>query len=185
MNYRISRSDPLIEPVSLQEARTQCRVMENHWDDRLTLTIKAARAFAEQFTGRLLARSLCSAVGSRLYDAIDLASPLVSVESITYYDVDNVQQIMPEGSYYVDTYSQPGRILRTVGGSWPSIYNRHDAVAVSFTAGYADCPEDIRAAILLTVSHLFDNDSSTASGLSELPLGVDSLLHPYRIVRAR
>jgi uncharacterized phiE125 gp8 family phage protein len=60
---------------------------------------------------------------------------------------------------------------------------------VRFTAGYgdtaSDVPQTIRQAILLAVGHWYENREATVAvgNVRELPLGIEALLWPYRVLR--
>jgi uncharacterized phiE125 gp8 family phage protein len=81
--------------------------------------------------------------------------PLISVESVKYYDLAGDLQTVDPGDYRILAGARP-EITPT--GSWPSAACRADAVEILFTAGYgpagSDVPEPIRSAIALMVSHL-------------------------------
>lgn len=77
--------------------------------------------------------------------------PLQSITSIKYYDVNNAQQTWTASEYMVDAVRKPGRITTAAGFSWPSLYDRPNAVTVRFVAGYgtgAQTPAAIRNAVL-------------------------------------
>lgn len=53
----------------------------------------------------------------------------------------------------------------------------------TLTAGYANPPADLLAAVKLMLGHLYAHrEAATMDSVTELPLGVDALLHPYRRV---
>lgn len=58
---------------------------------------------------------------------------------------------------------------------------------IRFTAGYgttADAlPEDLRQAVTLLAAHFYENREATTDSRTPLPLGVASLLAPYRPIR--
>jgi hypothetical protein len=59
-----------------------------------------------------------------------------------------------------------------------------DADNQTLTIGLDPVPSDIKAAMLLTIGHLYANRESVTIGSTqghELPLGVKHLLQPYRV----
>ena len=68
---------------------------------------------------------------------------------------------------------------------WPDIYDRPDAVEVNFTAGYADAasvPKILRHAVLLLISHLYENRAAVSNGqVTEIPYTVKHLLESHRV----
>jgi len=87
--------------------------------------------------------------------------PLVSVESIQYYDQTNTLQTLAAEDYRVDVAPRFARIS-LVGETavWPHTARRWDAVQIAYTAGYgdpADVPAAIRLGIKKLVTHWFHN----------------------------
>jgi uncharacterized phiE125 gp8 family phage protein len=57
-----------------------------------------------------------------------------------------------------------------------------NAITVRIVCGYSAVPEPLRLAMLLLIGHWWTNrDAVTTNSLAELPLGVDSLMGPYRV----
>jgi hypothetical protein len=110
-------------------------------------------------------------------------SPLISVNSVTYWDFNGVSQTYPPGSYNVST-GVPGRIQPQYGSFvWPIAQPRIDAVQVNFTAGYgptaASIPDNVKAAIMCYAAHLFENrEAVQQGGFVVVPMLVDALLSP-------
>jgi len=107
---------------------------------------------------------------------------------IRYYDIDDTEYFIDAGDYFVDTKSEPGRVVLNYGESWPSTVLRPaNGVVVRYICGYgADSsyvPEQIRQAMLLAIGHWYENreDTVIAMSLQKLPRAVDALLHMRRI----
>jgi uncharacterized phiE125 gp8 family phage protein len=114
--------------------------------------------------------------------------PVQQVTGITYYDADNAQQTLAADTYRLTVNDEFARLDKLDGASWPATYNRADAVAVQYDAGYGDAasdvPEGIRLAVRLMVGHWYENRAAaTEESISELPMAVRSLLMKYRVVR--
>jgi hypothetical protein len=114
-------------------------------------------------------------------------APLVSVDSITYTDVDGTTQTLSPSAYKVDNITEPGRIVPAYGTTWPGTRNEINAVTVQFTCGYgaaAAVPEPIKSWIKLRVGSMYENREEVATGRSivaiDMPF-VDGLLQDYRI----
>ena len=77
--------------------------------------------------------------------------PFGSVSSLTYYDLDDVEQTLAGANYVLDDASEPPRIVRASGVSWPSTYDKPNALKLSFIGGYgalySDVPLRVRHAI--------------------------------------
>lgn len=193
-------TSPSAHLLSIETLRKQCEVstvdvdsdgVESHPDDALLLVyLDAAVDHAEEFTGL--------AIGLREYEAaidkfpdgdIELPRPPL-VELIAFTLSDDSDGEVSSADYVLDQYGNAAA-LRTVT-SWPSVIQAPNAVKVRFRAGYSSevepdsdaetLPGAIKAAILLTVGHLYANrEASIDKAMSELPLGVNALLRPKRV----
>jgi uncharacterized phiE125 gp8 family phage protein len=123
-----------------------------------------------------------------LWDKLTIRLPhsrLVSITSITYTDPDGNPQTLDPSQYNIDTTSQPGRLGPLLGSVWPIVCNWIPGnVKITYVAGsYGDgietddCPQTIKLAILLLVSHWYAHrEATTEATLTNIPLGVDALI---------
>lgn len=180
---------PATEPVSLAEAKLQCRIDTSITDEDTLITslITAARQHAERFTHR----AFVSQVWQDVLDAPPCEvwqsplAPVLSIDSVTYIDTNGDTQTWSSTLYLTDIpagpTAGPARLTPVYGGSWPDTQDVMNAFTVQFTTGYASLPADIVAAIKLLVGHLYANrEAVSANGLAVLPLGVEQLLWPYK-----
>ncbi len=184
---------PASEPVTLAEAKKQCRVEadDTYDDDFIMGLISAARHLAEvevrqQFitaTWRMTLDQfpLWMPATTWIGSVITLPRPpLQSVTSIIYYDQSGDPHTVTTDKYTVDTVSMPGRIAPTRCQPWPVVQATANAVAIEFVAGYgdaADVPEAAKLAIKMTVAHLYRNRETIVEGsYNELPRAAEALL---------
>jgi len=183
---------PSSEPVTLAEAKSQCRVDVSDDDDLITAYIQTAREYVEAVTRRAL---LTQTLELRLDEwpdgeAIYLPRPPVqSVESVTYLDEDGNEQSFDASNYVVDTTCVPARVVLVSGVSWPSddLYPA-GAVRVRYVAGWSsagDVPRPIRQAILMLVGHWYENREATVAvgNTHVVPFAVDALLWSWRVLQ--
>jgi len=114
--------------------------------------------------------------------------PVQQVTGITYYDADNAHQTLAVDTYRLTVNGDDARLDKAAGAVWPATYDRVDAVAVQYDAGYGDAasdvPEGIRLAVRLMVGHWYENRAAvTERSMSALPLGIRAILNKYRVVR--
>lgn len=188
---------PANEPVSLSDARMQLRRPipggeESHQIDNTLLDlIVVAREYVENITGRVLVTQTWDMWLDRWPrgDSIDIPkSPLQSITSLTYTDVEDTDRTLTEGTEFsVDTDSEPGRVVLDYDETWPT-YELHpnNPINIRFVAGYTTVPAGIKHAIKLLVAHFDRNRVPLAEvragyALTAIPMGVDSLLAPYRM----
>lgn len=184
---------PAVEPVTLEQARLHLRLdaidSNGHPDDPLVEgLISAAREWSESFTGQTLAGIGYELRLDEFTDSIELpVKPVREVTEITYVDADDVTQTVDPELYELSADPFAPILTAATTNGWPEGTD----VRISFTAGYlpeADSsglpfvPASIRAAMLLIIGHLYANrEETTAQAMELLPMGVKSLLRPYRI----
>ena len=186
-------TEPTAEPVTLEEARTHCRVSQHDDDAYIAALITTARRWVERQTSL----QCVTATWTWTLDRFPLGLnpfympivPLQSVTTVKYYDGDGVQQTVSADDYIVDTTSRPARIKPAYGDVWPIAQVRMNAVEIIFKAGYggasptvaqsvAAVPRPIKQAIMLLVGHWYENREPINIGniVSAIPLCVESLL---------
>ena len=177
---------PATEPITLPEAKAQCRIDGTDEDTYVTGLISAARDYCEKRDWRAY---LPQTIQLWLEnwpadDEIELPRPpLRSVASVKYYDVNEVVYTLPTTVYAVDTISEPGSIHLKYQQVWPSILLRdYNAVVVEYSAGYADAasvPQTIKMAMKLLIGHWFENREATTVGAvsREIDFAVTSLIN--------
>lgn len=180
---------PAVEPVSIEEAKLHLRVDHSSDDALIGSLIAAAREWVEQATRRSLITQTWRLRLEELpvEECVELPRPpLQSVSSFTYVDSGGSTQTWSSSKYTVHTDSEPGELAVAYGEVWPSIREQEDAVTITYVAGYgangATVPAPLRTAILLLVGHWYANrEAVTPATLTNIPLGVDALISPYRI----
>lgn len=158
---------PVVEPVTLAEAKLHSRVDTTADDDYITALIVAARRSIEDMTNLALVEQTWDWVldafprGEALpapqgtwefYSAYTEGmfylpkNPLISVTSIKYIDTSSVEQTWGAGNYTVDTASRVARIYPVYNGEYPTdVRDYPKAVTVRFVTGYQHSgasPED-------------------------------------------
>ena len=151
---------PVAEPVTLAQAKQQCRVDFTDDDALFAVYITAARQYCERYTHRAFfnqpwrrtldfvplswgEETLNPAARSDypffFWDRLTIDIPrasLVSVTSITYVDGTGETQTLASTAYNVDTTSTPGRIAPSWGNIWPETPNFVPGnVKITFVAG--------------------------------------------------
>jgi uncharacterized phiE125 gp8 family phage protein len=114
--------------------------------------------------------------------------PLQSVTSVTYDSPDVVGAVLSASLYDVDATGWVGRLVLHESDAWPTTRDEANAVRIRFVCGYGErsaVPGSLRAAALLLLGHWYENREATISGtiISDVPLGVDALIAPFRVHR--
>lgn len=182
---------PQDEPVTLAEARAHLRLATGQATDQnatISRHIRAAREHAEAFTRRAFMLQTLRLTLDQFPD-FEIAlprPPLVDVSQIRYLDpTTGAMTVLAGSEYSVDNTRAPGWVFPAYGRRWPTTRSFTGAVEITYTAGYADIdevPEDLKQAVLLLVSHFYENREPEISGtiVSAWQLGAERLLERYR-----
>lgn len=177
---------PILEPISLADAKAHLRVETTDEDGLIAGLIAAARNHVETITGRFLMRQTIDVSFDAFDDILELGAPLVSVVSVTYIDEIGATQTVPSPDYVVvapNTQPEPiGYVQPAYGKTWPTAHAQASAVTIRALFGAvkaADVPAALRAAMLLHVADLYENrEAQSAVPLAE-NLAASRLLAPW------
>jgi len=186
---------PLVEPISLEEARARLRIDHHEEDPLIAALIAAATALLDGWSG-ILRRALINQTWVQKFPrfpagaVLGLAlAPVQSIVSVSYFDADNVQRTLDASVYALLDDELGPFVTRQVDQAWPATFAREDAVSVTYVAGYGpsgdDVPAAIRHAMHLIIGHWYEHRESVVVGTNmvHLPLAVNALLGPYRGIR--
>ena len=178
---------PLIEPVTLDEAKLQLRVDFSADDSLIDSLITTARQAAELYSERVFITQtwqlffdfLGNTRSQPWFDGVQELPvtsffpqqiiipkpPLLTIVEITSFDDDDTETVFDASNYQVSTYKgdnpNQGRVTLRRGASWPDTTRNADALKVEFTAGYGpaedDVPKQIRTAILEEIAFRYNN----------------------------
>lgn len=172
---------------------------ETNHDTRLTTLIVEAREAAESYMDRsLITRNWTASLdrfpggGSRLGLAFEgvrqghlgtelgllggerpfvrlRKGQLTAVVSVTTFDDDDVGTVFAASNYFVDTSTEPGRVVLREGSSWPIPTRVANGIEILYTAGFADAasvPRDIVHGLLIHIAALWEH---TGRDLTQKP----------------
>jgi len=187
---------PILEPITLTEAKAHLRVDGTDSDVIIAAYITAARQHFEAVTRRaLVAQTWDYTLECFPHGDIDLPiQPVISVTSVSYITPAGATASYSAGSspdvpyYDVTTDGPRAEVFPKYGNVWPETRYHGNAVTVRFVAGYAlttdspqvvTVPEDIKTCIKLMVGDLFENrETGSTMRIQELPT-TRALLSPY------
>jgi uncharacterized phiE125 gp8 family phage protein len=184
----VVHTKPVIEPVSLAEAKAHCRIDTDDEDAYVQSLITMAREYVEGVKDTALITQTLEA----RYDlfplwAIVLPKPPIAPASVTvtYVDGSGAAQTLTSaaGQFQVDHRIVPGRIYPNYNGVWPVPRGDENSVTVRWQAGYgstgSDVPSSARGVILMLVAHWFEMRQPVLYGYSQVlpvPKTVETLL---------
>lgn len=153
-------------PLGVARVRDHLRGSELP-DSELISKVWAAVEEAESLTHRTLLSSTLVLTLDRFPLEIRLPGGPVSVVSSVQYvaATSGTVTTMDDADWTATTASEPTRITRAYGVSWPTPRNVLEAVRVTYTAGYGDTLEDapraIQEAVLLLVAEMHDGEKDS------------------------
>lgn len=185
----VLKTGPASTVVSLAEAKTFLRIDSDYDDDDAYIIslIDVATSVVEEFTRRKLISQTFNIFYDEFPSYIDLQiGEVASVTHIKYYDTSNSLQTLAASNYDVDTKIRPGRIYESENGDFPDTFERPNAVEVEFVVGATagEVPAPIKQAMFIVIGRYYENRQDVVTGTiaSELPLMVNHLLTPYRLL---
>lgn len=140
-------------PVSLVEAKHQLGYFHSEDDAHVQGLIAIATEEAERATGVythfITVKQTLSCFPAGMITL--LKYPFAKIESIQYYDADNTLQTWAASNYRVYSHNLDAEIEEING--WPTIYDRQDAIQITYVLGSAT-----------VATPDADNDNFTISG---------------------
>jgi uncharacterized phiE125 gp8 family phage protein len=174
-------SSPVVEPVSLADAKSHCRVDIETDDALIAGYITSARELCEDYLDRSLVTQQYVMRLDQFPPEIEIPRPpmasagTATAVTVTYTLNDTgATATLAASQYRVDRDSTPGAIRNVYGGTWPSNRDDQNSISVTWWAGYGNpgsVPQRVKNAILMTVLALYEN-----RGDAQLPPGAKALL---------
>ena len=172
----------MTEPITLEEAKNQCKVDTVDDDTLITNLISTAREIAEHETGQVFITRTIELIYDSAGESIEIPyRPLAEVTKIEVISDAGVKSEVSDTLYNVDLAGpvNPGRIRLKMGCTWPE-HRDFASFIITIKAGYgetaASVPPKIKQAILEIIGHLYDNRES-----QEIPAGAKEKLSGYRL----
>jgi uncharacterized phiE125 gp8 family phage protein len=168
-------AQPVVEPVSLSDAKTHLRVDTESDDDQILALISAAREWCENYTQRTFVHTQWTMTFDTFPWEIELPRPPVAVAS------GNTATTLATSEYRVDRTSEPGVIRTVYAGTWPSHLLDRNSISVTWWGGYGEdgtkVPKVVRAAILMLVAYWYERRlAADQVAATAVPFGVSSML---------
>lgn len=146
-------------PVSLSEAKHQLGFFHSEEDDAVQALIAMATEEAEEYTGlatlftTVEEKLACFPAGMIVLTGL----PFAKLNSVKYYDADGNLQTLSSALYRVYSHGLNAEI--EIIDSWPSTYDRQDAITIEYVIGYAGTATATEVDDLVTMNgHPFADD---------------------------
>lgn len=160
-------TQPTTQPVTVEEAKSFCRVLDSDNDAIISLLIDAATDYAQNVTGRQLCTATYEVVVGGQQSPLRLPkAPLKTIISVTCNGV---------ALDYSLHYDYDIAFIE---------FSATDDVTITYECGYDVVPKSLQAWCLNKVSTLYENRESIVVGLTvaEIPNDmIDCILDHYRV----
>jgi uncharacterized phiE125 gp8 family phage protein len=186
------KTAPSSYPVTLTEAKDHLRRTDTADDTYVTALITTATAVIENMTSNRFVSQTWTAYLTEFPGESFIKLPfgkVISVTSLKYTDYAGTVTTWAASNYSVDAISSPGKIDLAYDISWPSdvVLRPVNGVAIEWVTGYSAAPVEIKQAILLMISHLYENREPVLTSqfgkatIAAVPMAIDALIADYRM----
>lgn len=179
---------PTAEPVTVAEVKASARIDDDRFDDIIPGLIAAARAVAEQETGRQLVEQTWR-IELTDWPASDEALPVhrASAAAVSYWD-GSAFVSLSGGAFVFFALGNGTALVPNLSTSWPSLGSiaggprvRIDLTAGVATGSASTVPEGIKVFIKALVGQMIQTPDLSAAGAVEAHPLLARLLDPWRL----
>ena len=174
-SVQLAETAPVVEPVTLAEAKEYARIDGIAEDTLITSLIKMARLHCESFTGKsLIPKTVTVTSFTYPYQFQMPYGPLLAENNITKCVTIDQNDVENNLNFEVNLGFYPKLFI--LGGAQSYKFK------LVYTAGFTTVPEDIKLAIKMLVNTLYERREDVVVGtiVADFPLGVKALLMPYK-----
>lgn len=137
---------PIVEPVTVAEAKSYCRVTTDAENDLFAILIKSAREAVEVATGLSLIPKDVTTYFNNISGNFDIPFGPIDISTFELFDMEQ------------DDLEITGTDLQLIGDEFPKlVYPRYANLKATYEAGYTTIPTDLKLAILDQVSYDYEN----------------------------
>ena len=182
-------SGPIVEPITLAEAKAHLRVDTSAEDTLIQSLIMASRLHIEAALDLALITQSWRIRRDAWPSSRTLVLPLRPVQSLTTVKLHSdheTSETLDATDFILDGYANPARLVWRGNGVAPAPGLAANGIEIDLVAGFgaaaSDVPQPIRHALLLLVAHWYENREPVDIGAAAtaIPPAVSELLAPYR-----
>lgn len=167
--------------LSLEDAKVHLNITHSYQDDLIQSYIDAAVSEAEAYTSRSLKNYEVTLKTSQFYDRLLLTlTPYQDNLVIQYYDANNALQTLADTTYVLGYHFGEPVIYFNDMSALPQVYNRQDAVVITYDAGYGvqQMPVQFTQFCKLMVGTFYEHRTDSVDKLPRLSY---NLIHKYKL----
>ena len=127
----------VLEIVTLTEAKAHLKVTSTDEDTLIQSYLNAAVRRCENYRQSVIMSSEWEVYLRGFTGNINLQkSPVTAINSVKYYDTDNVEQTVTGSNYRLLDFKVPARLEFDTNYSFPDTYDREYPVVINYQAGF-------------------------------------------------
>lgn len=172
--------------ITLAEAKDHLEIDHTDKDAFITALVAAASQMIDGYDGMIGKtvgeQTIAYSISDTPPDHIDLpVFPVKSLQSVSYFDTGGNPQTINVNNFRL-VGNEDYAWLETVDGfTWPTVFDRHDAITFSLLCGFAEVPEAIKHAVKLMVGHWFENrEAASEKSVKAIDWAIEALAGRYR-----
>ena len=169
--------------ISTADLKAHLRVTHSDEDGLISAYRTAACQFVEAYCNTRLTNVEVYVDFSGFAALLEIpVGPTIRVNSVQYKTSKTADYTTLDGSeYYVEKGRKPA-VIKLITS--PSVDSENPSpVRVSVDTGYQVTPEALVQAVRFLVAHYYEHrQAAEAASIKEIPLGIFSLMEPYRIL---
>jgi uncharacterized phiE125 gp8 family phage protein len=169
--------------ISTADLKTHLRVTHSDEDGLIEAYRTSACQFIEAYCNTRLTSQSVYYYADGFSAIIELPiGPIISVDAVQYQaDKDGAKLTLDSSTYYVEKARNPA-IIKLITS--PSVdADDPTPVRITATTGYTSTPEALVQAVRFLVAHYYEHrQAAEAATIKEVPLGLYSILNPYRTI---
>lgn len=179
------------DPVGMDLFKLHARISDDAFDLAIIpFYLAAARDWVEAETGLAgLSQTWRYTIDGPPWGGTSLVlpmAPVVSITSVTSYDLTNVGTVMLNTTYLLDGASRPARLVLNDGISWPSGLRATSGLVIDYVAGHGSnvelVPARLRQAIALVAGEFYkQREISSDLSLKDLPFLLQGVIGGLKV----
>jgi|DEB0MinimDraft_6_1074348.scaffolds.fasta_scaffold24903_4 uncharacterized phiE125 gp8 family phage protein len=167
--------------ISTADLKAHLRVTHSDEDSLIEAYRAAACEFVNAYCNTRIVDVTIAFNASGFDAVIELpVAPVIRVNSVQYsVSKGGAKVTLDTGQYYVEKNRKPA-VVKFI--SAPGVDSQDPSpVLISADVGYSTPPESLVQAVRFLVAHYYENrQAAEAATIKEIPLGIYSLMNPYR-----
>lgn len=185
-DYLVSVTSGPASLITLAEAKAHLEIADTDRDTMITSLVAAASAMVDGYDGMvgksIGEQTVTFSIENAPADCICLPLfPVKSITSVSYYDEAGDVQTIDVANFRLIGNEDYTTIEVVDGFTWPTLFERQDALTFTLLCGFAETPEPIKHAVKLMVGHWLENrEAASEKRIEAIDWAVQALVGRYR-----